>query len=207
MEEEIVEEWRNVVGYEGLYQISNLGRIKSLRDNHNNPREKIMKQIFDKDGYLKTILSKNKKHKCFMIHRLVAIAFIPNPDNLPQINHKDENKTNNSVENLEWCDHKYNVNYGTCQERKVKNTDYKKRTENTDYKKKIANTDYKTIAEKKSKPVIQFDLEGKTVAEYPSIKEAERQTEFKHSNIIKSLKGNTKTCGGYIWKYKNEGED
>ena len=115
-----MEEWRDIKGYEGLYQVSNEGRIKSLERIANRSdgkveilKEKIRKLTKDKDGYLCVPLVKELKRKFCKVHRLVAKAFIDNPDNLPEINHKDECKSNNSVENLEWCDRKYNTNYGT----------------------------------------------------------------------------------------------
>ena len=111
-----MEEWRDIEGYEGLYQISNLGRVKSF------PRPTtpggILKTIKRKDGYCSIKLSKNGKVKKVLVHRLVAKAFIPNTNNLPIINHKDENPLNNNVDNLEWCDYKYNNNYGTLSKRK-----------------------------------------------------------------------------------------
>lgn len=114
MEEEI---WKDVSGYEGLYQISNKGRIKSFINNKGICREKILKLVLKKTGYLQITLHKNKQQKVFRVHKLVALAFLPNPNNLPFINHKDENKSNNCVDNLEWCDEKYNVNYGTCRQK------------------------------------------------------------------------------------------
>jgi hypothetical protein len=96
-------------GYEGLYQISNLGRVKSL-GNLQNRKEKLLKTNI-RNGYYTTYLYKNNKKKSFLCHRLVAEAFIPNPKNLPQVNHKDENKLNNCVNNLEWCTNGYNINY------------------------------------------------------------------------------------------------
>ena len=106
--------WIDIKGYEGLYQVSNLGRVKSLSKYAGNSlrKEKILKNYKDKDGYVKVILCKNNKTRFLSIHRLIAEAFIPNPDNLPQINHKDECKSNNSIDNLEWCSCKYNINYG-----------------------------------------------------------------------------------------------
>lgn len=126
------ETWKDIRGYEGIYQISNLGRIKSLVRVKNNYDintislvkvtipEKIRKPQLSKDGYYRVGLTKNKKQTYFQVHRLVAEAFIPNPDELPQVNHKDENKLNNCVENLEWCTSKYNANYGTRNERQRK---------------------------------------------------------------------------------------
>ena len=104
-----MEIWKDIKEYEGLYKVSNEGNVKSLQNN----KEKILKPASDKDGYLHVNLCKNCEHKNYLIHRLVAAAFIPNTNNLPQVNHKDEDKTNNNVSNLEWCDCKYNNNYGT----------------------------------------------------------------------------------------------
>lgn len=100
------EEWKDVVGYEGLYQISNLGRIKGLK------RNKINNQVLGNKGYYKVHLCKNGKSKYITVHRLVAQAFISNPNNYPCVNHKNETRTNNTVDNLEWCTQKYNCNYG-----------------------------------------------------------------------------------------------
>lgn len=108
----MVEIWKDVVGYETLYQVSNLGRVKSL-GNDKTKKEKILKLEKRKTGYLQAHLSKNGKTKLIYVHRLVAKSFIENPNNLEQINHKDENKGNNNVNNLEWCTPKYNINYGT----------------------------------------------------------------------------------------------
>lgn len=105
------EEWRNIVGYEGLYQVSNLGRVKSLFR-----YKKILKPCLSK-GYYRVELFKEKSGKMFPIHRLVALAFIPNHNKLPCVNHKDEIKTNNCVDNLEWCTHEYNSNYGHCRDK------------------------------------------------------------------------------------------
>ena len=104
-----MEEWRDIQGYEGLYMVSNLGRVKSL-NYHRTGKERIMKPSDNGHGYLFVVLCKDGKDKNCRINRLVAQAFLPNPDNLPEVNHKDENKYNNCVENLEWCDRSYNVN-------------------------------------------------------------------------------------------------
>lgn len=114
----MVEEWRPVVGYEGLYEVSNTGLVRNV------VKGRFLKPGFDKNGYLKCVLSKDGKQKTIYIHRLVASAFIENPLDLPQVNHRDEDKTNNVADNLEWCTSKYNVNYGSAQDRRVqKNID------------------------------------------------------------------------------------
>ena len=118
-----MEEWRDIKGYEGYYQISNFGRVKSLsRDVGSNrcKKETIMKTSLDKDGYENLVLRKNGKQRHFRVNRLVAKAFLENPNNYPQVNHKDEDKTNNNVNNLEWCSAKYNVNYGSRTEKASK---------------------------------------------------------------------------------------
>ncbi len=113
------EQWRKVVGYDDYYEVSNLGRVRSIdrtiqytdgRVVHR--KSKILSQKIDR-GYYSVTVSKNNDKKLLKVHRLVAQAFIPNTDNLPCVNHKDENKENNSVDNLEWCTYEYNVNYGT----------------------------------------------------------------------------------------------
>ena len=109
----MIEEWRPIVGFEGLYEVSNTGQVR-------NCRGKLLRPGLNHNGYLKCVLCKKGKTKTIYIHRLVAQAFLSNPDNLPQVNHKDEDKTNNSVDNLEWCGAKYNVNYGCAQDKRVK---------------------------------------------------------------------------------------
>ena len=108
--------WKDISGYEGLYQISNLGNVKSLNYSRTG-KERILKPGTDKDGYLLVTLYKNRNKRPFKIHRLVAKAFIPNPDNKSDVNHKDENKTNNCVDNLEWMTRMKNNNFGTRNER------------------------------------------------------------------------------------------
>lgn len=112
----MTENWKNVAGYEGLYQVSDLGRVKSLKYG----KVRILKPQPDGDGYPYVTLCREGKRKLIHIHRLVAKAFIPNPLNLPVVNHKDENPKNNTVDNLEWCTVKYNNNYGTCKARRSK---------------------------------------------------------------------------------------
>lgn len=110
-----MEVWKYIQGFEGKYMISNTGRVKSIPRNGTIKTERILKLQEDKDGYLyvRLHLGHMNKRKAFKVHRLVANVFLNNPLNLPQVNHIDENKKNNDVNNLEWCDNKYNMNYGT----------------------------------------------------------------------------------------------
>ena len=126
--------WKDIPNFEGLYQVSNLGNIKGLdryvnsaikNNNRVKRKGKLLKQ-YNKRGYFQVSLSKNHKRYYFNVHRLVAIAFLPNPDNLPQVNHKDENPLNNILSNLEWCTAKYNCNYGTRNSKIPNKTSFKK---------------------------------------------------------------------------------
>ena len=104
------EEWKDIKGFEGKYMVSNTGKVKSLNYNKTG-KEKILEGVDYGYGYLYVVLYKDGKGKPCRINRLVAMAFIPNPDNLPEVNHKDKIRTNNNVENLEWCTSQYNVEY------------------------------------------------------------------------------------------------
>ena len=172
MENNNEEVWKDIAGYEGLYKVSNLGRVKSFKQG----KERIMKPVYDTCGYLRVGLSKNGKQKFCSIHRLVAQAFIPNPDKLTQINHKDENPSNNNVTNLEWCDSKYNNNYGTRNQR---------------------------VAEKLSKPVLQYTKDEKFVREWKSTKDVQRNLGYYHSLISECCNVKRKSAYGFLWKYKN----
>ena len=114
----MMEEWRAVPGYEGLYDVSNKGNVRNVR------RNKLLRLQKTNNGYIRVVLSKNRIKTGFQVHRLVALTFLPNPDNLPQVNHLDEDKTNNNVDNLEWCTAKYNNNYGSRKD-KVRDTKIK----------------------------------------------------------------------------------
>lgn len=114
----MTEIWKDIVGYEGLYQVPNLGNVKRLKGYKGRGKgyiveEHLIQPSINSRGYQNVILCKNGKTKTFTMHRLVAIAFLDNSEKLPQVNHKDENKLNNCVDNLEWCDSQYNNNYGT----------------------------------------------------------------------------------------------
>jgi hypothetical protein len=163
----VEEIWKDIPGYEGLYKVSNLGNVFSLRS------ERCLAQHPVKGGYLLVPLALGGKRRFWLVHRLVAMAFIPNPDNLPEVNHKDENTTNNHEKNLEWCTRKYNANYGTALQR---------------------------MAATNSKPVVQLKG-GEVVKTYESIKAAGEDTGFDRGNISKCCTGKSRTYKGYEWRF------
>ena len=129
------EVWKDVIGYEGLYKVSDRGNVYSVERVDSIGRKiggRILKPNYDRYGYLIVRLYKNGIVKAKKIHRLVTEAFIPNPNNFPQVNHIDEVKDNNNVENLEWCDTRYNLNYGTARKRATKKTSKKVKAVNVE---------------------------------------------------------------------------
>lgn len=169
--------WKPIEGYEGRYEISSYGRVKSYLYDKVNGR--ILKGSSSR-GYPVIILYDENCHKrAYLLHRIVAKTFIDNPNNLPEVNHIDEDKTNNRVDNLEWCTSSYNVNYGNRND---------------------------TVARKninhpsKSTPVFSIDMDG-NINFYKSVSEAERQTGISHGNIVRALKGHTPRCGKRYWYY------
>lgn len=185
--------WKDVTGYEGLYQVSNTGHVKSLKRTiiRNNGRtlavkEKILGVFPDGRGYSIVFLSKNGETKHFFMHRLVAEKFIPNTENKPQVNHIDGNKTNNCVENLEWVTgsenmyHSYKIGlHKRLSPPKGKDSPY-------------------------AKAIIQLDRDGKEINRFSSIKDAERETKISNGSISSSARGYQKTAGGYMWRYADE---
>lgn len=195
------EVWKDIKGYEGLYQVSTFGRVKSLsrivndsigRTIHKEGRI-LSSRISSQTGYPVINLLKDGLHKTLNVHRLVAEAFIPNPNNYPCINHKDESRDNNHVDNLEWCTYGYNNTYGTAVERRNKSL--------SDY--------YSTHTvighDSPATPVIQYSLKGEFIREYKSINEAERVSGLKNSSGISACcNGKLKTAYGFVWRFKGE---
>lgn len=179
-EEEI---WKDVVGYEGLYQVSSLGRIKSM-PNTKRSSELILVGNDYRFGYLRVTLYKiGHKRRMFRVHRMVADAFIQNPQNKPFVNHKNGIKTDNRVDNLEWCTHKENITHAYDNGFITKTPKNRKDA---------------------SKPIRQINDIGQVIAEFPSGREAERQTGFHCSNINLVLTKKKKKAYGFYWEYSDK---
>lgn len=189
----MTEIWKDIEGYESLYQVSNLGRVK--RGN------RFLKFEIINKGYVRVGLCKDGKQTRFFVHRLVAQAFIPNPDNLPIINHKDHNPLNNCVDNIEWCDYYYNSTYDGARKMAVttrrKNNNYVI-TDDTRQKMRNAKVGKHTPVSMKCS---QYTKDGQYIDTYPSMREASLKTGVCHSSITQVCKGERKTAGGYRWRY------
>ena len=188
------EEWKDINGYNGLYQISTYGRVKSYH--RRGTKGVYIRPSLSSSGYLQVHLCKNRVSRTFQIHILVALHFIENKDDLPEVNHKDECKTNNAVWNLEFCTRKYNQNYGTAIQRSVKSHDYK-----TSAIKSAMHHDYKEVARKESKPVVQLDGEDNVIMIWDSVREVSRQLNCSPSLISCACRGINKTALGFRWKF------
>ena len=190
-----MEEWKPVAGYEGFYSVSNKGRIWSHY--HDRP----LKLISGIHGYLIAHLSKNGIAKRIPVHRLVAQAFIANPDNKPTVNHLNEVKTDNTVENLEWATVAEQNVYGTRIVRAVANTDWAARSEKMDYAAIASKHNYFEMNKQQMKPVLQYDRHGFLIARHESVSEAARCLGIRPSHICCCLKGRRNSCGGFKWLY------
>lgn len=240
------EVWKDIVGYEDFYQVSNLGRVKSL--DRIIPFGKFTKRVKGKMlsqplccGYCEISLgrAKNGRRNKQKVHRLVAEAFIPNPNNYPIINHKNEVKTDNRVENIEWCSYSYNLNYGTRKgwQRRINGVPICQYTKEGQFVKRYASiieaaemnppADSSNIyhccnretpscvgyvwryegdkfgeyINKALSPVKQYDLDGKFIQRYDSIKEASKSTGIISSGINNCCLGLSLSSGGFVWKY------
>lgn len=171
------EVWKDIKDYEGFYQVSNLGNVRTKDRYISNgngiqfKKSKMLKPIKMKNGYLKVSLSKNGKVKQTYIHRLVAQSFLPNKNNYDCINHKDENKVNNIVSNLEWCNHTYNNRYSD-------------------------------ILSRPRKKVSQYDINGNYIKTYKSVCDAQRETKIPQGEISRVARKERKQCHGYVWIYE-----
>lgn len=182
-----MEIWKDIEGYEGQYQISSLGRVKSLeritrfknRDSIRKEPEKILAYKKHHKGYVKAQLRKRDILKSYFVHRLVAQAFLPNTENKETVNHKDGDKLNNTIENLEWMSN----------------------TENMQHAYRTGIRDNKKLHEKQKKPVAQYTKDGQLVAKYPSIDDAVKATGFRQSGISSCCLGRYKSTFGYVFKF------
>ena len=166
----MTEVWKDVSGFDGLYKVSNTGKVKR---SFVNGKERILSGRKDKDGYIEVILSKAQHKSYFRIHRLVAKAFIPNPDGKPMVNHKDKNVQNNAVTNLEWVTASENVVHGYCTGRKVR-----------------------------KRPVVQYTKNMDFIAFWNSIREAGQALCINEHNINSCCNDKLPSAGGYIWRYQ-----
>ena len=177
--------WKSITETDGRYEVSNLGNVRSVDryarvcgGSQRLVKGRNITPMKCSNGYLELQASMGTKRKCLLIHRLVAQYFIPNPNNYPEVNHKDENPQNNHADNLEWCTSKYNCNYGTRNQRCVE----------------------KVI----KKPVKQLSLDGKVIKTFSMISEAKRPTGIDATQITRVCKGKNITAGGYKWEYAEE---
>ena len=184
-----MEEWLDIKYFEGIYKVSSYGRVKSCarvitktvrgKKMVVHLKEKILSKTEDNDGYKIVGLHKDGKRYGYKVHRLVATAFIPNPLNLPEVNHRSENKGDNRVENLEWCDRTYNNNFGTIKERLSKT---------------MTNGP-------SSKKVAQYSETGELIAIFPSACEVQRQLGYSNTYISAACRGKYEKAYNYIWRY------
>ena len=166
--------WKNI-DPDGIYKVSNLGRVKTTI--RQGCSVEFLKPCVNKKGYLQVDMRYGGKRHIARVHRLVALAFIPNPDNLPEINHKDENKKNNRIDNLEWCTHLYNIRYGTGSARGKESLKY---------------------------DINQYDFSGKLIRQWRGMNVLARTLGIESTCVLRSCKGETRTYNGYIWCYADD---
>lgn len=174
--------WKDIKGYEGIYQVSNLGKVKSLNYKRGK-HEKEIKQVLNSRGYLEVGLF-NGKVKTHRVHRLVAQTFIPNPENKDEVNHIDGNKKNNTVNNLEWNTSKENIHHAW--ENKLICFSKESR---------------KKAGISRQKPCLQYDKNNHLIKRWDSLKQASKELGICKSTISMCLNGRYETAGGYVWKF------
>lgn len=185
--------WKPIKGFEGLYEVSNTGLIKSLNCyNYKEPR--IMHTSLRKDGYLSVGLSKNNKTTTRTVHRIVAETFLPNPNNLEMINHKDEDKSNNNVDNLEWCTVSYNNKYSI--KRHPERFVLRKNREKRDY--------YKVKTKYFNVHINQFSKDGEFIKQWFNFAELKHIKNYNNTSIKECCEGKRKTAYGYKWEFANK---
>lgn len=181
----MTEVWKPIEGYEGIYEVSSFGRVRSLGRTTNNRfyPPKVMKQQISKGGYLRMQLCRDNVRVIHLLHRLVARAFVDGYFEGAEVNHKDENKLNNRADNLEWCTGSYNTRYNNLQERR-----------------------YNNGGGRRKRPVNQYTLDGKYIRTFASIAEAQKETGAPQKHITAVCRGypKSKSAKGYRWKYADE---
>ena len=175
--------WKNIVGLEGRYMVSNLGRVKSLA----HGQERILKGQISDRGYHTVMLRVDGHNKMYKVHRLVAIAFLDNPNHLPEVNHKDENRLNNVVDNLEWCTHHYNVCYGHRAQHFVET---------------LKSNPNRNMGGLSRRAVDRIDADG-NIVHYENITIASHDVNGCTGAICACAKGKKKTYKGYVWRYSD----
>ena len=161
-----MEQWKKLTGYDRPYMVSTDGRVSNGK--------RLLSTGIRSSGYYSVALRRNGMYKNMLVHRLVALAYIPNPNGYPCVNHRDEDRYNNSVDNLEWCTYEYNNNYGTCRQRS---------------------------AAHRRKPVLQMTLDGEIIRRWDGVVDAARDLHISRSGIAGAARGATATSGGYRWRY------
>lgn len=172
------EQWRDVAGYEGLYQVSSHGRLRSLKYHMRPGRVVVLKQFADKGGYLRAKFCKDGNETTVKVHRVVAEAFLPNPDRKREVNHKDGNTMNNVPSNLEWATPSENMKHASAS---------------------------KLVKPPVVKAVLQLTTSGELVRKWESARRAAISLGFDPSAITKCCKGKLQTTGGFAWRYEIEG--
>lgn len=195
--------WKTIEGWD-RYEVSTDGEIRNKKNG------KMRKPVKMNNGYLGIELTRNEDGKCvrkmFLLHRIVAMTFLENPEGYREVNHIDEDKYNNKVENLEWCSRSHNMNHGHVGGKISRKLSGMKRSEETRQKMrdswKNRKPKQKTTPKKYKKPVLQYDLDGNFIKEYPSVYRAGLETGVNSSNIYSTIRGEHRSCGGFLWRFK-----
>lgn len=187
--------WRPIAGFENAYVISDHGDIFSIRSN------RLLSPIRQKSGYLRVNLSVNGVRSEYPVHRLVALTFISNPQSKPTVNHINEIKADNRVENLEWATNAEQNIHGTRRVRASANTDWAARSAKMDYTAIALKHNYNEINKAQMKPVLQFTEDGFFIARHEGLSAAARNVKASPGQLCECLKGRRKSCGGFKWKY------
>ena len=198
--------WKDIEGFEGMYQVSNMGNVKSLERTvwcglngglYKTVHERILKPRKDR-GYLRVRLYKDGKSRWYLVHQLVAIAFCENPEGYTEVNHIDEDKTNNCAKNLEYCSRSYNMTYNGRANKVGKKVAEKLRG------RKQSEEHIKKRAEKHCKPVLAIDKITGLILKFVSSREAEKETGIPHGNICACCTGKRNSAGGFYWMFAND---